>query len=56
MIGLGIKIGVVAFVAVVTFALLVFFLLSFIGMYRISSKMRKKERSGKVTKMPRKEK
>ena len=55
MILLGIKIGFVAFIAAVTFGILVIALLSVIGAFSRDYEARKKTRSAKVTPMPRKE-
>lgn len=55
MILLGIKIGFVAFIAAVTFGILAILLLSVIGAFSRDYEARKKDRSNKVTPMPRKE-
>ena len=54
MITLGLKIGFVAFVAVVTFAFLAIFLITMLAAFGRNYE-RRKEKSDKVTQMPRRD-
>ena len=55
MIALGLKIGFVAFVACVTFATLIIFLLTVMGVLSRDYRSQRKRESDKVTPMPKRE-